>query len=97
MLQPEKFSLQALALLSQCLFPGDFKEELLNIGIDNETAVDLSLMINNKSHALSRNKNIIDLYQDCLGASAPFRKRYIDAIEKYTTWFVTKPSGSFNA
>ena len=54
-----KYSLSDLAWLSSCLFPEDFRCQLVEIGVDKYTSFELSKLV----QADGRHRNILEIYQ----------------------------------
>lgn len=79
------YTLEELAWLSRCLFPGDFKKELLAMGIDKDDSRMLSEMINTRE---GRGKNILELYQESLACVDP--DYYTKIIDDYCKKWLDK-------
>lgn len=75
-----KYSLEKLAWLSRCLFPDDFMDELMEMGVNKPEAFFLSRMLHKPCGCT---RNILELYQELIGS-----KHHTDLIEQYCIrWF----------
>lgn len=79
-------SLENLAWISRCLFPVDFYKELIKLGVDKDIAFALSSFASVAPN--QRPKNILNVYQDCLGST--IEKELIEVIEMYIENFLKK-------
>lgn len=55
--------LDFLAWVNRCLFPSDFEDELISLGVDKTVAFGLRLVVTSERN---RVKGIVDVYQDCI-------------------------------
>ena len=83
------YSLEDLAWISRCLFPVDFYNELLEMGVEQQTAYDLSCFA--RPNPQQQSKNILDVYQGCLCAvNEEIKQNYINILEQYINNFLGK-------
>lgn len=59
--------LDFLAWVNRCLFPTDFEEELIRLGVDKTVAFGLRLVVTSERN---RTKGIVDVYQDCISSES---------------------------
>lgn len=78
------YSLEKLAWLSRCLFPKDFYNELMEMGVEQHNAIALSGYIRTSGEE-KRDRNILELYQVCISCD-----EYTKIIDDYCTWWFDK-------
>jgi hypothetical protein len=82
------YSLEKLAWLSRCLFPHDFRDELIEMGVDKDDAIMLSMMVHTSEKGVPRSLNILEVYQECLACITP--DIYTKIIDDYCKWWLEK-------
>lgn len=76
-IEVNKYSLSDLAWISRCLFPSDFARELIEMGVDNATAVYLA--------SAAKGKNVLALWQEFISD-----EETCALIERYIDWWLEK-------
>ncbi len=85
------YTLEQLALFDRCLFPGDFRDDLVDAGLDESTAFAVSRFIIDRRRIIyaatksTGSVGIIEIYQEFITC-----KEIIDAIEKVVYDFCNK-------
>lgn len=77
------YTLDKLAWLSRCLFPTDFRKELIEMGVDEDDAIMLSMLVNTRDN---RGRNILEIYQESLACVEP--EKYTKIIDDYCEWWL---------
>ena len=74
------YTLSKLAWLSRCLFPNDFRDELIRMGADKVTAGEIARLSRDRN---GKGRNILEIYQIVIGC-----EEHVRIIECYCVyWF----------
>lgn len=68
--------LSGIAHINRCLFRDDFKEELIDLGLEKDLSEELA-------KGVLEGKGIVDIYQSALLFNEPYKTKITDTLDIY--------------